>query len=435
MPKEFPIGRWERSVAGGKTAFKIGGKVLKYLTEKPFLPEEEKRQARELLDRESAAILFKGLSLLKGTALKIGQLLSLELDLLPQEVRAELEKSCNEVPPINRAMVRRIIVNNLGKAPEAAFRSFEATAFAAASLGQVHRAVSPAGEAMAVKIQYPGIEATIANDVAMIKTILRPLPEYDLVLPVLEEIKARLLEETDYEREAKNIIFFGERLRLQGVRVPRVIREYSTPAIIGLSFMSGLPLNEWMKRNPSQENRDRVAQTLYDIFLFGLYELHAIHADPNPGNFIVGEDLTVGVVDFGCVKYFDEGFVDLCRRLPLVAVRGSREEHMELLTAFQIGSSEEDPEWLHQMADLTYEIGRWFGRLYEQERFDFGAHRGFIQEGRQLMQKSFTFRKGVKAINTNFVFLNRTRYGLVRLFQLMGARVRIRNRYEYDETE
>jgi predicted unusual protein kinase regulating ubiquinone biosynthesis (AarF/ABC1/UbiB family) len=433
MSREFPIGRWERSVAGGKTAFKIGGKVLRYLTEKPFLPEEEKRQAKELLDRESAVILFKGLSLLKGTALKIGQLLSLELDILPQEVRTELEKTCNEVPPINRAMVRRIIINNLGRAPEEAFRSFESAAFAAASLGQVHRAVSLTGEAMAVKIQYPGIEATIANDVAMIKAVLKPLPEYDLLLPVLEEIRTRLLEETDYEGEARNIGFFGDRLEIPGVRVPRVFHEYSTPAIIGLSFMEGLPLNEWMKQNPTQDERDRVAQTLYDIFLSGLYELHAIHADPNPGNFIVGKDLTVSLVDFGCVKYFDEKFVDLCRRLPLVAVKGNIKEHMDLLAAFDIGSSQTDPEWIRQKADLTYEMGRWFGKLYEEERFDFGAHRSFVQEGRQLMQKSFTFRKGIKAINTNFVFLNRTRYGLVRLFQLMEARVRIRNRYEYDE--
>jgi predicted unusual protein kinase regulating ubiquinone biosynthesis (AarF/ABC1/UbiB family) len=430
MSSEFPLGKWERSFTGGKTALRIGGKTLKYLSKKPFLAEEERQQAKDLFDRESAAILFQGLSLLKGTALKIGQLLSLELDLLPQEVRIELEKSYNAVPPINRALVRRIIFNNLKVSPEEAFASFDTTAFAAASLGQVHQAVSLKGEALAVKVQYPGIETTITNDVTMIKAILKPLPEYNLIHPVIEEIKSRLLEETDYIKEAENIKFFKDNLALSNVLVPHVYSDMSTSQIITLSYIEGLPLNEWIRTHPSQDDRDKVAQTLYDIFLYGLYELRTIHADPNPGNFIVAKDLTIGLVDFGCVKRFDKEFVDLYRRLPQAALTGNKKDHMELIKAFKISTDETDQEWIEHMAEATYEIGRWFGKLYEVERFDFGAGSDFIQEGRHIMQKAFSLRKGIRGVNTNFVFLNRTRYGLVRLFQTMGARMRIRNGYE-----
>jgi hypothetical protein len=150
----------------------------------------------------------------------------------------------------------------------------------------------------------------------------------------------------------------------------------------------------------------------------------------------VTKDLTIGMVDFGCVKRFDSDFVRrLYRRLPLTALRDGRKDHVELFAALQIGSDDAESQWLGQMADLACEIGRWFGRLCEEDYFDFGANHDFVQEGRRLMQKSFACRKGLKGINTRFVFLNRARYGLVRLFQLMEARVRIRNPYEYGEAE
>lgn len=429
MSRDIPTGKWERSLSGGKTALRIGGKVLKYLSEKPFLPEEQRQSARESLDRESADILFKGLSVLKGTALKIGQMLSLELDALPSEIRAELEKSFNQAPPINRALVRKVIFNSLGTPPERAFRSFDPTAFSAASLGQVHRAVALTGEPLAVKIQYPGIGDTIESDIAMIKGIIKSMPSCRLVLPVLDEIRARLVEETDYEREAENTTYFRERLRVDRVSVPRVFRETTTGRVLSLSFMEGLPVNEWLKQGPGQEERDRVAQTLYDIFVESLYGLHTIHADPNPGNFIVGEDLDIRLVDFGCVKRFDKDFAGLYRRVVQAALKGSRSDHEDVLRAMNIGP-DLDPESLGRMTEATYEIGRWFARLYGEERFDFGANHAFVREGRQLMQKMFAFRKSIREVNTDFVFLNRTRYGLIRLFQLMEARVGIRNPYE-----
>jgi predicted unusual protein kinase regulating ubiquinone biosynthesis (AarF/ABC1/UbiB family) len=429
MSRDIPTGKWERSLTGGKTALKIGGKVLKYLSEKPFLPEEQKQSARESLDRESAEILFKGLSVLKGTALKIGQMLSLELDALPSEVRGELEKSFNQAPPINRALVRKVIFANLGKAPEQAFRSFDPVAFSAASLGQVHHAVALTGEPLAVKIQYPGIGDTIESDISMIKGIIKSMPSYHLVIPVLDEIRARLVEETDYEREAENTVYFRQHLKVGRVSVPRVFRETTTDHVLTLSFMDGLPVNEWLKQGPGQEERDKVAQTLYDVFIESLYGLNTIHADPNPGNFIVGPDLDIRLVDFGCVKRFDTGFADLYKRVVQAALKGSKKDHEEVLRAMNIGPGL-DPESLAQMSGVTYEIGRWFARLYGHDRFDFGANHAFIQEGRQLMQKMFAFRKSIKEVNTNFVFLNRTRYGLIRLFQLMEARVRISNPYE-----
>ena len=432
MNDEYPRKKWERTISAGKTALKIGGKAIKYHSQKSFLTKKERQSAKHELDKESAKILFKGLSLLKGTALKSAQMLSLELDVFPPSVSQELEKSYNQVPPINRALVRKIMTNSLGKAPEEVFQSFDSKAFAAASLGQVHRAVAKTGEHLAIKIQYPGIKDTIQNDIQMVKAVLKPLPEYAIILPILEEIELRLFEETDYIKEAENTLFFKQHMKLENVSIPDFFAQTSADNILSLTFMAGLPLNEWLKQSHPQEARDAVAQILHQIFLYGFYEINCIHADPNPGNFIIGPDLHIGLLDFGCVKHFDPEFIDLYRQIPKTALTGSKADHMALLKAFQIGGPNVEQEVLKQMTDLTYETGKWFSKLYREEYFDFGANKEFVQEGKQMMQKVFELRKHFQKMDTNFLYLHRTRYGLVRLFEMMNARVKIQNPYEWE---
>lgn len=432
MVDEYPKTKLERTLSAGKTVLKVGGKALKYHSQKPFMDKEKRRLAKHALDKESAKILFQGLSLLKGTALKIAQMLSLELDVFPASVRQELEKSYNQVPPINRALVRKIITSNLGKAPEEVFQSFDSKAFAAASLGQVHSAVAKSGEHLAIKIQYPGIKDTIQNDIRMVKAVLKPLPEYELILPVLEEIECRLLEETDYVQEAENTLFFKQHMKLKNVSMPDYFPQTSTDKIISLTYMEGLPLNEWLKQSHSQKERNLVAQTLHHIFLHGFYEMNCIHADPNPGNFIIGQDCHIGLLDFGCVKHFNPEFVHLYRQIPETALTGSKVDHMALLKAFQIGGPTVEQEVLKQMTDLTYETGKWFSKLYKEESFDFGANNDFVREGKQMINKVFELRKHFQKMDTNFLYLHRTRYGLVRLFEMMKAKVKIQNKYEWD---
>jgi predicted unusual protein kinase regulating ubiquinone biosynthesis (AarF/ABC1/UbiB family) len=160
--------------------------------------------------------------------------------------------------------------------------------------------------------------------------------------------------------------------------------------------------------------------------------MNCIHADPNPGNFIIDKDLHIGLLDFGCVKHLDPDFVNLYGRIPRTALTGSKTDHMELLKAFQIGGPNPDPEALKQMVDLTYETGHWFSKLYQEEYFDFGANADFVQEGKQMMHKVFEHRKHIQKMDMNFLYLHRTRYGLVRLFEMMKARVKIQNPYELE---
>jgi len=430
MAAKIPKSKLQRSLAGGKTAARVGGKMLKFLAKRPFMDKERQAQEKDRAFNESAEIVFKGLCLLKGTALKIAQALSMEMDVFPEHVRRELEKSYNQVPPMNRVLIRKAIENAFGRPVEDIFQTFDLSAFAAASLGQVHAATAPAGEKLAVKVQYPGIADTIRSDVTLIKSMLYPLKEYELIRPVIDEIKARLLAEIEYENEAANIAFFRENLRLPGIWIPEVYASLSNRQVLSTALVEGQPLNQWLKKAPAPEAVNRVAQTLSDIFIESLYKLNTIHADPNPGNFIICPDGRLGLVDFGCVKKLDPDFVDLYRQLPRTAVAGQKDRHFELLRQLKVVKPGIDAETREQMYVTMYRAGRWIGRLFEVAAFDFKANPDFFAEGRKISYDLHKLRKHMD-LNTNFVFLDRTRYGLLRLFESMGATVRIQNPYEW----
>lgn len=428
MHEDIPKNKWQRGLTGTKTAARMGQKALKYLAVKPFLSEEKRLDARKALNRETGALLFQGLCLLKGTALKLAQFLSMELDVFPPEMTRELQKSYHQVPPINRAVVRKMIQNVLGKPPEDIFQDFDPCAFAAASLGQVHRATTRDGIRLAVKIQYPGIRETIQNDVQLMRSALRRITDYRMIAPVVEEIETRLLEETNYRIEADNMRFFRERLDMDRVVVPAVYGDLSADTVISADYMNGMTLNEWLRTGPDQKKRDRIAQALNDLFVFGLYRLNCIHADPNPGNFIVNGDSRIGLVDFGCVKHFDPEFVDTYGKLSRAAIRRDCDEYMCHSRALRTEGAEAAPEVEECAYKMFYDTGQWLGRLYREDHFDFKANPQFVADGKKMLADSSELRH--MDINANFVFLHRTRYGLLRLFDQMEARVCFRNAYE-----
>jgi predicted unusual protein kinase regulating ubiquinone biosynthesis (AarF/ABC1/UbiB family) len=322
------------------------------------------------------------------------------------------------------------IQTSLGDSPENLFQSFDDRAFAAASLGQVHHAVSRGGEALAVKIQYPGIAGTIENDISLVRSILRPLGDYHLLKPALDEIQTRLLEEIDYRKEAENVRFFKSRLNLVGVHIPDVNDESSHKTVISTHFFKGLPLDLWLKKPPSKEMRNRVAQSLQDLFIQCLYGLRCIHADPNPGNFLIADDLTVGLVDFGCVKHLGRSFTDNYARIPKIMVSGEKEMYFGLLDTFHIISPMVGPHIKEALFEALTDFRPVFGRLFAEEYFDFGQNSDFIARIKPVREHIYRLRHHIE-MNPDFVFLDRTRYGLLRIFEQMQACLTFRNNWEW----
>jgi predicted unusual protein kinase regulating ubiquinone biosynthesis (AarF/ABC1/UbiB family) len=430
MNDKLPTGKVGRALSGGRTAAKVGREMLTYYAKRPFLTEDGRRLARQRAARNGAQTLFQGLSLLRGTALKMAQQLSLEMDLLPEGACRELAKAYHQVPPINRALARKVVHDALGRPPEAAFHLFELKAFAAASLGQVHYAEGDGGQPLAVKIQYPGIAKTIDSDVSLLRHLLRPVVQSDQLMPTLDEIAGRLREETDYLLEAQHLQYFAKRLDLPGVTIPQVFPHLSAQTVLCTSLMPGKPLDVWLKDKPDQARKDHVAQTLHDLVIKGIYELKVIHADPNPGNFIIAKNGTIGLVDFGCVKHLDPGFVDQYHRLARSAAHCRGAMHFEQIIAMGFVSPDVKGPQLEEIKRITNEAGRWFGRLFETDTFDFGANPNFMAEGKAVMRQYHQLRRHL-SFDPEFIFLDRTRYGLWRIFEMMGARVRFRNVYEY----
>lgn len=430
MKDDPPTGKLRRTLSGTRTAAKVGGTVLHYYAKRPFLSPGDRQAAREKAAVEGGRALFQGLALLRGTALKMVQQLSLESDVLPEAACRELARAYHQVPPLNRALSRRVVQQGLGEAPEHLFAAFEPLPFAAASLGQVHRARTHEGREVAVKLQYPGIASTITGDLAVLGRLLAPLVPRHQLQPTLEEIAARLIEEVDYLREANNQTFFAENLNGEEVAVAEVHRTLSASTVLTSDLLPGRPLDLWLADKPPAHLRDRVAQRLNDALAATLYRLQAIQADPNPGNFIIGDDGRVGLVDFGCVKRFSPEFVELYRQLTLAAAHGDEESHYRLIIRLGLIDDRLEAATLAELRRMSGAMCRWYGAFFAVETFDFAAQPETMAEGKRLMRRFGHLRSHLQ-VNPDLIFLDRTRYGLLRIFEMLGARVKFRNIHEW----
>lgn len=430
MTNSIPTGKLGRALAGGKTAVKAGGALLEYYAKRPFLSSQMRQIEKAKAQQVSARSLFSGLTLLKGTALKVAQQLSLETDMLPEAVCKELSRAYHQVPSINKALVRKVIQKEFGSPPEDLFKSFELEAFAAASLGQVHRATTEEGLCLAVKIQYPGIAETIENDMALVRQMLRPLVPSHQLMPALTEVTARLKEEVDYLQEADNISCFKNRLNMKDVRLPDVRPDLTTKSVLSLTHLRGRPLDVWLAGGPTQKERQIVARRLNDIFLTALYECRVIHADPNPGNFIINDDLGVGLVDFGCVKHLSPEFIEQYRQLVISAAHDDKPAHYQAMIDIGMLQQEQDNDAADEIREVSEKICSWFHALYQAEIFSFKAHPDFMVQGKAVMQRCQHLHRHIN-VNPDFIFLERTRYGLFRLFEQMRVSMPFRNPYEW----
>jgi len=433
MKDKIPITCLARGLSSTRMAARIGTNQVRYLVKRPFLSEDERRASRDKRDKDNATALFDGLALLKGTALKAAQVLSFEHELLPEAFQRELEKSYYQVPPINRALVRKLVATGLNDAPEKIFSRFDTRAFAAASLGQVHRARSRQGRELAVKIQYPDMEKTIESDIRMLGVLARPMADANLIRPALDEIREVLLAETDYLREAENIAFFKQHLNLEQVAIPKSLPDLSTRHILTMSFLDGQTVSRWLKTNPAQDQRNQVAQTLNDIFIRSFYELHVVHADPNPGNFLVRDDLSVGLLDFGCIRKVRPEFIAQYRELIRLGGTRDSQAYLDLLTRMNFLSKDLKPEHARQVIGTVMEMGAWLKPLFQKRYFDFRDHPDFMSHGRRMSRDLHRLGRHIKGFPPEIIFLDRTRYGLIRLYEQMGVKIRLRNRYEFND--
>ncbi|MDB6054211.1 MAG: hypothetical protein JWN25_1734 [Verrucomicrobiales bacterium] len=283
----------------------LAGSYLAYQLQRPFLSDEKQKSRRQSLNNKQATSVREELQNLRGPIMKVGQALSMQTHALGPEWIEQLSALQMQAPPMHPSLMRAQFKSAFGKYPEEVYRSFEPKPFAAASLGQVHWAVTPGGDEVVVKIQYPAIREAIESDFTLLKTagFAARLTGF-LKDSIVQEAQRGILEETDYLLEAKNIEYFQKALQpLDFMRTPKVYRSLSNGQVLTMSRVPGMRLDEFLATKPSQELRNRVGASLMRLFFFQLFHVKALHADPHPGNYLFNLDGTIGLVDFGCVKY------------------------------------------------------------------------------------------------------------------------------------
>ena len=307
-----PAGRGGGSlrVERGLTALRLAARGgARYASNAPRLfasAGEHRQQLRNDLALQTAEDVAATLGTMKGVLMKLGQMASYVDDGLSPAARRTLSRLQDSVPPMSAELAAQVVTEELGSPPERAFATWDPDPIAAASIGQVHRAITHDGRAVAVKVQYPGIAETIAADlgnVALLRRMLKITAPSQDVDALLAELRERITEELDYRREARNQQLFARYYEGHPtIAVPQVLDELSTRRVVTSELADGARFAElagW-----SQAERDLAAETIYRFVFRSLYEAHAFNGDPHPGNYLFHGGGRVTFLDFGLVKHF-----------------------------------------------------------------------------------------------------------------------------------
>ena len=250
---------------------------------------------------------------LKGPLMKVAQFLSTVPDALPAEYALELAELQANAPAMGWAFVRRRMASELGPDWRSRFTSFNQTASAAASLGQVHRATLPDGTDVACKLQYPDMPSTVEADLRQLKLAMAVYHRMDNAIQheeIYKELTERLREELDYTREAAQMRLYHAMLAdVPDVHVPTPFPDFCTNRLLTMTWLDGRPLMARLAEDPPQDERNRIAEALFRAWYVPFYRFGVIHGDPHMGNYQVRPDGSVNLLDFGAIRVFDASFV------------------------------------------------------------------------------------------------------------------------------
>lgn len=362
------------------------------------------------------------LSYMRGALMKAGQAVACFPGILPSEILSTLEGLHFDAPPMHYTLIREVLINELGSAPEDLFQSFEKQAFAAASIGQVHRATLKTGERVAVKIQYPGIARTIDADIRNLVALMLPLRlgrNWDGLRIALEEFHRVLKLEADYRVEAESIgkaraLFqdFGE------VAIPRVYPQYCGERVLTMEYLQGRHLPGYLATQPTQESRNQFGARM----CFSWYRMHAAglnYGDPNSGNYLFMDDGRLGLLDFGCVI---DNPAQAERSSVYHSVYASDRSAPDLRRAFiELGLNPEDLNDESYFAVVDESV-RWIREPFEKEGpFDYGDS-SYLRRRTEWLARAMGHGHCL-ADDATIVYFSRATFSLAALLYQLRAQV------------
>jgi predicted unusual protein kinase regulating ubiquinone biosynthesis (AarF/ABC1/UbiB family) len=384
----------------------------------------EQRLPSALLTRKNAALLADKLSRLRGAAMKLGQMLSLEGDnLLPAEFARALEALQANADRMPQAQVEEVLQREYGSGWATRFQHFDFSPIASASIGQVHRAVSHDGSELALKLQYPGVAESFESDVDNLMLLIKMtrLVPQELDLKELSfEVKRQLQEEVDYERELAHLLRYTEYVsRREGFRLPRAFPELSTRRILATELVLAPPLLQWSKSAPVGE-RNAVGKRLLALLLAELFEFRFMQTDPNPGNYLFDPERgEVVLLDFGAARAVPAPVSDLYRRALLGVTRADRAELYDAFTELGVIYPSLDPEARDILLDGALFLTEVLGHDAD---FDFSTtdlSQRMHAHGKQLKR----FRNQLRPPPLSYLFFQRKLGGAFLMSRQLGASI------------
>lgn len=430
----IPTSKIQRASKLIQTGAKVGVNYLKYYGDKLTKTEEE---AKENLNISNASDIYDGLKQMKGSALKVAQMLSMEKSILPRAYVEKFSLAQFSVPPLSAPLVLKTFKKYFGKNPNEIFDTFNANSINAASIGQVHQAELN-GKKLAVKIQYPGVADSISSDLALVKPIAIKMfnikgKDSD---KYFKEVEYKLIEETDYINEVKQSKEIAEACKhLPNLSFPNYYEEWSSERIITMDWMVGKHLSEFTAVNTNQELSNTIGQALWDFYMYQIHVVRKVHADPHPGNFLVSEEGKLIVLDFGCMKEVPNDFYVPYFDLAKKEVINNPVLFEKRLYDLEILKPEDSATEKAFFSNLFHEMLSLFTQPFHKETFDFSDESFFgkIAELGERYSKSTEIRnmngnRGSK----HFIYINRTFFGLYNLMHDIKAKdVKINNFINY----
>ena len=325
---KLQLSRLGRTGALARLLLRVGGRYLARSPRLIFASADRRGELRHEIALRTADDVTEELGSMKGALMKLGQMASYIDEDMPQTFRTAMARLQHNAPPMSPELASSVIVDELGAAPEQIFARWDPLPIAAASIGQVHRAITHQGKAVAVKVQYPGIARTITSDVRNVALLRRvagaAFPGLD-ARSLIDELGERLSEEVDYVLEAENQELFARYYEGHPViHVPHVVSELSTARVLTSELVVGARFDDVLRWN--QNERNMAAETINRFVIRSLYRLHAFNGDPHPGNYVFHGRGRVSFLDFGLTKHFtDEDLAPLMDAVRFLAIENDGE--------------------------------------------------------------------------------------------------------------
>ena len=426
----IPTSKIERATKLVQTGAKVGVNYLKYYGEKIVNSD----LTRDKLNEDNAEDIYDGLKSLKGSALKVAQMLSMDKNFLPQAYVEKFSLSQFSVPPLSAPLVLKTFKSNFGKTPYEIFDEFNAKSVNAASIGQVHLDKKKRKK-LAVKIQYPGVANSISSDLALVKPMAirmfnlqgKDSDKY------FKEVEDKLIEETNYTLELKQsqeVVAACQ--KIDNLVFPAYYPEFSSEKILTMDWMTGKHLSEFTAENTNQETANKVGQALWDFYMYQIHVLRKVHADPHPGNFLVDENQQLVALDFGCMKSIPNDFYVPYFELINKEIIDNKQLFNAKLFELEILRKEDTAEEIEYFTSMFYDLLSLFTLPFQNTHFDF-SDEVFFNNIAQLGER-FAKDTNLRKMNGNrgskhFIYMNRTFFGLYNLMFDLKASIAV-NQYQ-----